>query len=103
MHKVTYYRTKVDFSAGEIFCQGAWSNPKYRRMGLYKYNIYFNRDPYLLNKGIKAVKGTAWDLNDKGNAILKSIGGKPYAKAKVTRFLWWKFWEGETPLHTVDQ
>ena len=71
-------------------------------MGLYKYNIYFNRDPYLLNKGIKAVKGTAWDLNDKGNAILKSIGGKPYAKAKVTRFLWWKFWEGETPLSLDD-
>lgn len=102
MNRVTYYRQKVDFSGQEMYAQGTWTNQKYRRMGLYKYNIHFNRNRYLLDRGITVVKGTYRDQDVVGMKMVESVGSKRYAKAKVTRFLRWKFWEGEKPLGPDD-
>jgi len=98
MHKVTYYRPKVDFAGGEGYVQGPWTNPKYLRMGLFKYNTYFNTDPFLRDKGVKKVIGPVWDQREAVRKTIESIGYEPYAVARVTRFLWWKLWEGEKPL-----
>ena len=102
IHRVKYYRHKIDFSRGERYVQGPWANPKYRRTGLLKYNTYFNIDPFLRNNGGNVVIGVLWDEREALIKTMESIGYKPYAKAKVTRFLWWKFWEGEKPLDSSN-
>lgn len=101
MYKLSPYRTKVNFSGGETYTQSAWTNPKYRRQGLAKYNAFFNRDPFLVKNGISVVKSTFWDQNKLGQKMAVSLGAERYGKAKLTRILWWKFWEGERPLHTT--
>lgn len=102
MKKVTPYRTRVDFSGGETYTQSAWTNPKYRLHGLAKYNAFFNRDPFLLMNGITVVRSTFWDQNELGQKMAISLGAERYGKAKLTKFLWWRFWEGETPLDATD-
>ena len=102
MRKVTYYRPKVDFAGGGGYVQGPWTNPKFLRMGLFKYNTYFNIDPFLRAKGVKIVIAPIWDKREATMKITESMGYKPYAKAKVTRFLWWRFWEGEKPLDSAN-
>ncbi|NQT74663.1 MAG: hypothetical protein HQ553_18145 [Chloroflexi bacterium] len=102
MRNVTYYRPKIDFSRGDRYVQGPWTNPKYRRMGLFAYNSYFNCDPFLRSNGGKVIIAPVWDERETVRKAIESIGYKPYAKAKVTRFLWWRFWEGEKPLVSAN-
>ena len=103
IQRVSPYRQRVNFSAGETYTQGSWSNIKYRGTRLHKYNVLFNRDLYLLDKGIKIVRNTVWNQNKARHRSLVSVGAKIYANAHLTKVLWWKFWEGETPFHTTDQ
>ncbi|NQT73562.1 MAG: hypothetical protein HQ553_12470 [Chloroflexi bacterium] len=102
IHRVKYYRHKIDFSRGERYLQGPWVNPKYQGMGLLKYSHYFNSDPFLRNNGGKVLIGVLWDEREALIKVMNATRYKPYAKAKVTRFLWWKYWEGETPLDSTD-
>ncbi|NQT71905.1 MAG: hypothetical protein HQ553_03940 [Chloroflexi bacterium] len=103
IHRISPYRQKVNFSAGETYTQGSWSNIKYRGTRLHKYNVLFNRDPYLLDKGIKIVRNTVWDQNKARHRSLVSVGAKIYAKAHLTKVLWWKFWEREITLSSAEQ
>lgn len=102
LHRITYYRPKVDFASGERYVQGPWTNPKYIRMGLFTYNTYFNTDPHLRAHGGKLIKGPVWEERKQTRKTIESIGYKPYRKARVTRFLWWRFWEGEKPLNSQE-
>jgi len=103
IHRVKYYRHKIDFSRGERYAQGPWVNPKYLGMGLLKYSTYFNSDPFFRKNGGKVVIGVLWDERESLIKVMEAMGYKPYVKAKVTRFLWWKFWEGEKPLDLANQ
>lgn len=102
LNKLSPYRTRVNFSGGETYTQSAWTNPKYRLHGLAKYNTFFNRDPFLLKNGITVVRSTFWDQNELGQQLAISLGAKRYGKARLTKILWWNFWEGETPLDATD-
>jgi hypothetical protein len=51
--KITYPQ-KIDYN-NEVFPRGAWVNPKYRGMELYRYTVR-NRDRFLSERGIKLTR-----------------------------------------------
>lgn len=95
---------KVDFENNEVCFGGAWTNPKYRSLGLSSYLSYKVR-MYLINKGIKInrfmieIHNTpSIRSNEKLNV---DVDFGPYAKAHFIRILGFGSWK-ETPLNTVD-
>lgn len=81
---------RVNYSNGEVWSRGAWVHPKLRRMGLYKYNVFFNRDPFLVEKGITRLRTATDEKNKIGQKMLDAIGARPYAKGHYIEILWWK-------------
>ncbi|MFC2027582.1 hypothetical protein ACFLU3_02725 [Chloroflexota bacterium] len=103
IREVSPYRQKVNFQAGETYTQGSWSNTKYRGTRLHKYNVLFNRDPFLLERGIKIVRNAVWDQNHARHRSLVSVGANIYGKAHLITILRWKFWCCEAPLNSEDR
>jgi hypothetical protein len=97
--RIGTFPQKVNYSNNEVSGRGAWSNPKYREMGLLKYNAFFNRDPFLLRKGITVVRygGPTWNIVGH-SLVTNGLGAIPYAKAHHTKIFWWKFWK-EIPIN----
>ncbi len=87
---------KVNYSNGEVWSRGAWVHPKFRGRGLYKYNVLFNRDPFLVEKGITVLRTASSEKNKIAQRMLAGVGAKPYAKGYYMKILWWKFLR-ETP------
>jgi hypothetical protein len=83
---------KVNYSENEAFPRGAWSNPKYRGLGIYRYNN-FNRDKYLSEKRINILRAAISVRNETGPGLLQALGTRKYGEATLTRILFWKFWK----------
>lgn len=86
----------VDFSNGEVWAGGSWTNPKYRRMGLYRYGSR-KMVEHWLSKGIVKNK---WAVNKRNVASLNAesrAGNVRYAEGRLIKVLWWKLWK-ERPL-----
>ncbi len=97
--RIDVYPQKIDYGNGEACCKGAWANPKYRRLGLFRYGSYFHRDPYLVERGITTLLSGPSHNNKLGYQLALGMGFKPYAKAHYVKLLLWKFWK-EIPLQT---
>jgi hypothetical protein len=83
---------KVNYSDNEAFPRGAWSNPKYRGLGIYRYNN-FNRDQYLREAGINILRAAIDVRNKTGLGLLQALGTRKYGEATLTRILLWSFWK----------
>jgi len=91
---------RVDFANGEAWAGGSWTNPRYRRMGLYRYNS-LKMVEYWLQKGIVRNK---WAIARRNVAPLtaeSTTGNVRYAEGRLVKMLWWKSWK-ERPLPAVD-
>ena len=87
---------KVDFSENEAWSGGAWTNPKYRRMGLIVYGD-LKRRQFMLDKGIVISRYVAAKRNIGPQKAIARIGPRVYAEGRQLRILWWKSWK-EKPL-----
>ena len=83
---------KVDFENSEICGGGAWTNPKYRRMGFSKYctvkGIQFRK-----RRGIVANRYSTSTSNIAAQGSAAKFNPEIYAEARYLRFLWWKSWK----------
>ena len=87
---------KVDFANNEICDGGAWTNPKYRRMGLSTY-ASFKEHQFLQEKGIVTMRYAVFRGNIPSQRLVEKVCAKMYAEARYLRVLWWKRWK-EKPL-----
>jgi len=87
---------KVDFANNEICDGGAWTNPKYRRMGLSRY-ASFKEHQFLQEKGVVTNRYSIFMSNIASQRSVAKFGPRMYAEARYLRVLWWKFWK-EKPL-----
>ena len=92
---------KVDFSKGEAFTGGAWTSPKYRRVGLAQY-VGFQARQFLWRSGKGLVRGTVPKVNIASQQSYARLGRRYYAEARYLKILWWKSWK-EKPLLCVTQ
>jgi hypothetical protein len=86
---------KVDFSNNEA-CTGSATDPKYRNMGLMRYN-YFKRLEFLKEKGRLRDRAAVAKSNIASQKGVAKISYNIYAEARFLKLLWWKFWR-EKPL-----
>ncbi len=92
---------RVDFAARECWTGDAWTNPKYRRAGLFSYNdIKSRRQQY--EQGIRVSKWAVGTNNTPTRRISSRIGAKVSAEGRFLRILWWKSWT-EMPLSQDQQ
>jgi hypothetical protein len=82
---------KIDYANHEAFTRAAWTNPKYRRLGLYTYNVK-NRDLYLAQNGFRKLRGTIDYRNDVGIGMSEGVGYLYCGTATYAKFLWKKTW-----------
>ena len=87
---------KVDFANSEACIGGAWTNPKYRRMGLMEYGVYKRRQ-FQLERGLGIARGSIATRNVPSAGVAAKVGSNMYAEAHYLRILWWKRWK-EKPL-----
>ncbi len=83
---------KIDYEKKEIFTRSAWSNPKYRGLGIYYYTGRY-RNRYLLEKGYITSRGVVAFDNKNGRGIATAGGSRLYGTGKLTRILWWNNWQ----------
>jgi hypothetical protein len=81
---------KVDYANHEGFPRAAWTNPKYRRSGLFEYTAK-NRDLYLARNGFKMLRGTIDFRNKVGFDMSIGLGDIICGTATYTKILGWKF------------
>ena len=95
------YPYKVDFSNNEA-CRGdAWTNPKYRRQGIYSYAVY-KREALLMDRGIKKMRGIMLTNNSVAQIGHDKVGGFGIcAKAHYLRIFGLQFWK-ETPIKSIN-
>lgn len=70
---------KVDFSNNEVCGGGAWTNPKYRRLGFYQYSA-FKRRQFAFSKGKTVYRSDT----PKWNTAAQGAMGKLASKEGVT-------------------
>ena len=87
---------KVNFSNNEACTGGAVTNPKYRTMGLMRYN-YFKRLEFLKENGRLRDRAAVAKSNIASQMGVAKISDNIYAEARFLKLLWWKFW-WEKPL-----
>ena len=87
---------KVDFANNEACGGSAWTNPKYRRMGLLTHAV-FKETQFLNERGIVTTRYSIAASNIASQGSVDKFGDRLYAEARYFRFLWWKWWR-ETPL-----
>jgi len=86
----------VDFSRGQAWTGGAWTNPRYRRRGLQAYNN-FTRFDFLQKRGIALDVGSIRKGNVASQRANAQFAGRAYAEGRYLRILWWRSWK-ERPL-----
>jgi hypothetical protein len=92
---------RVDFAARECWTGDAWTNPKYRRAGLFSYNdIKSRRQQY--EQGIRVSKWAVGRNNTPTKTISNRIGARISTEGRLLRILWWKSWK-ETPTSQEQQ
>ena len=91
---------KVDFSHGEAWTGGVWTNPKYRRMGLGAYRFSRMRQ-FFLDRGIATSRACVARGNVAALTGSAKVGDVIYAKGRYLRVLWWEWWR-ETPLASTS-
>jgi hypothetical protein len=82
----------VNYSQHEVFPRGAWVNPKYRGMDLYRYN-WVNRDRYLSQIGITTLRSVIDYSSKIGKDFVEALGQKQYGRARSLKILWFRFWK----------
>ena len=88
---------KVDFSNKEVCTGGAMTAPKYRNIGLMRYN-YFKRLEFLKENGWLRDRAAVAKSNVAAQTgVVKISDINIYAEARFLKLLWWKFW-WEKPL-----
>lgn len=87
--QLPYY---VDFANNQACGGGAYTNPKYRRMGLNTYRNYQMRK-YLRQRGVKSLIGSVLTSNIPSVNFGVKEGQKIYAKARYLKILWWNSWK----------
>ena len=87
---------KVDFANNEVCGGGAWTTPKYRRMGLTTY-AGFKEHQFLTERGIVTNRYSISMSNIACQDMAAKFGDRVYAEARYLRILWWKSWK-EKPL-----
>lgn len=70
---------KVDFSNNEVCGGGAWTNPKYRRLGFHQYSA-FKRRQFAFSKGKTVYRSDT----PKWNTAAQGAMGKLASKEGVT-------------------
>lgn len=90
---------KVDFSQSEAWAGSAWTNPRYRRMGLHRY-CGLKRDECWLQKGIVKSKWAIAKTNVASLTAESKSGAVRYGEGRLIKMLWWKSWK-EKPLMQV--
>jgi len=85
----------VDFSNGEAWAGDSWTNPAYRRMGLYKYGSVKTIE-YWLQKGIAKSKWAVARSNAASLGADDKAGNVRYGEGRLIKALWWRLWK-ETP------
>ena len=90
------YPLKVDYANHEVFIRGAWTNPKYRGKGLWRYSSLC-RSRLLVKDGMTISKTMVDIRNMSGLRLQKEKAYKAtiYGKGHETKVLWWKFWREE--------
>ena len=83
---------KVDFLNNQSWSGGAWTNPKYRRMGLSLY-CNFKRLEFLFGKGIVIDFGSIAKENIASWRSIPLFNSRIYAEVRYLRILWWKWWK----------
>jgi hypothetical protein len=83
---------KVDYARHIAFPRGAWVNPKYRGLELYRYTLH-NRDRYLQNKGITSLQVIILITNKTGEGLVEATGCTKYGQAEFRKFLWRTQWQ----------
>jgi len=86
----------VDFSNGEAWAGGAWTAPRYRRMGLHTYSG-LKRDEWWFQKGIVRSKWAVARSNAASLGADIKTGNLRYGEGRYLKILWWKSWR-EKPL-----
>ena len=95
------YPYKVDFFINEACVGEAWTNPEYRRLGIYVYANY-KREEFLMCKGIKKILAIV-NINNAAVQIANiKLGelGTP-VKARYLRIGRVQFWK-ETPINPLE-
>ena len=87
---------RVDFSKGEVWHGGAWANPEYRRMGLYRY-IWLKEGEYYRRNKIPRGRWAVAKRNVKALAAQSKAGNRRYGEGRLIKVLWWTWWR-EKPL-----
>lgn len=92
------YPYKVDFPEGEA-CNGeVWTNPKYRKQGLFQYAGY-KRGEFLRKTGVKKLKSIVLTNNNLARkSFLKQPTSRVTAEARYLRVFCYKSWK-ETPVN----
>ena len=83
---------KLDFPAGEAFCGGTMTDPKYRKLGLMAYG-YFKRLQFLKEIGISRAVSCVAEDNIASHRAQAKLSPKLYAKARYLKLLGLRFWK----------
>jgi len=87
---------QVNFADKQVCTGAAETNPKYRNMGLMRYN-YLKRLEFLKENGILKDRAAVAKSNVASQVGVAKISDNIYAEARFLKLLWWKFW-WEKPL-----
>lgn len=92
---------QVNFADKQGCTGGAMTNPKYRNMGLMRYN-YFLRLEFLKENGRLRDRSAVARSNMAAQMGVANISGiNIYAEARFLKLLWYNFWK-EKPLTTAS-
>ena len=83
---------KVNFSAGEVYTGGLWTNPEYRGHGLAAY-VYFKRLQALKNEGKVIARNIVLKDNIAAHKMLSRFTPKITGEGHASRVLWHIFWK----------
>lgn len=90
---------RIDFSGGECWSTGAWTEPKYRRLGLLAYSDKMRRQ-FLLGQGVRTSLWSIKKRNIPPQRFVNRLSPQISREGRYLRVLWWKSWS-ESPLTGV--
>ena len=90
-HSLNEPPARVDFAKGEVWQGGAWTNPEYRRMGLYRY-IWLKEGEYYRQNRIPKGRWVVAKRNVKALTAQSKAGNVRYGEGRLIKILWWTWW-----------
>jgi len=91
---------KTDYANHEVLSRGAWVNPKYRGLGLHRYNRR-NRDRYLAGTNVDVIQTCIEPSNKAGVGLWQGGDNREYGRARQSKILFWRSWK-ETYVQIED-